>query len=69
MEEGLRRKIVKALMDNEIDIANKLLATDAPKTLFKYRAGEHRDIDALKENKVWIGELPFLMMTKMQDLV
>lgn len=60
MEEGLRSKIVKALMDNEIDIANKLLSTDAPKTLFKYRADEQRDIDALKENKVWIGRATFL---------
>lgn len=60
MEEQLRSKIVKALMNNEIDVANKLLAVDAPKSLFKYRAGEQRDIDALKANKVWIGRASFL---------
>lgn len=60
MEEQLRSKIVKALMDNEIDVANKLLVVDAPKSLFKYRVGEQRDIDALKENKVWIGRASFL---------
>lgn len=59
MEEQRRSEIVKALMDNEIDIANKLLA-EAPKSLFKYRAGEQRDIDALKENKVWIGRAVYL---------
>lgn len=60
MEEEVRSKIIKALMDNEIDIANKLLAVETPKSLFKYRAGEQRDIDALKENKVWIGRASFL---------
>lgn len=52
MKEQLRSRIVKALMDNEISIANKLLTVDTPKSLFKYRSGDQRDIDALKENKV-----------------
>lgn len=60
MKEQLRREIVNALMDNELAIANKLLAVDTPKSLFKYRAGEQRDIDALKENKVWISRAIYL---------
>ena len=60
MKEQLRSRIVKALMDNEIGIANKLLMVDTPKSLFKYRLGDQRDIDSLKENKVWVGRALFL---------
>lgn len=60
MEEKIKSQIVKALMDNDIDVADKLLAVHAPKSLFKYRAGTQRDIDALKANKVWIGRASFL---------
>lgn len=60
MEEQLRSEIVKALMENELDTANKRLAVDPPKSLFKYRAGEERDIDALKDSKVWIGRAVYL---------
>ena len=43
-----------------MDIVNKLIAVAAPKSLFKYRYGEQRDIEALKENKVWIGRAIYL---------
>ena len=60
MDEQCRSKFVKALMKNEMDIVNKLIAVAAPKSLFKYRYGEQRDIEALKENKVWIGRAIYL---------
>lgn len=60
MDEQCRSKFVKALMKNEMDTVNKLIAVAAPKSLFKYRYGEQRDIEALKENKVWIGRAIYL---------
>lgn len=60
MDEQYRRRFVKALMENEIDTVNKLIAVQAPKSLFKYRYGLPRDIEALKRNKVWIGRAIYL---------
>ena len=60
MEEQLRSEIVKALMENRMDVANRIFAIETPKSLYKYRAGKQKDIDALKENKVWIGRTLYL---------
>ena len=42
MDEQCRSKFVKALMKNEMDIVNKLIAVAAPKSLFKYRYGSFK---------------------------
>lgn len=60
MDEKLRSKIIKALMEGELNIVNKLLVDESPKSLFKYRTGQQRDIAALKDNKVWLGRASFL---------
>lgn len=55
MEQEIRKEIVKLLCMGKTDLAVEIIQLTHPDFLYKYRSGKERDIDALKNNKLWLG--------------
>ena len=50
-----REKLFEYVKSSSINLTNEISDTYLNKKLYKYRSGNIRDVDALKNNKLWFG--------------
>ena len=55
MDDNIRSEIIELFVRNEWDRAIDLIMKNRPKFLYKYRSGALRNIESLKNGKIWIS--------------
>ena len=55
MDDNIRREVIEALINNDVDHAKELVLAYKPQFLYKYRSGSEYDFDALQKKSIWIS--------------
>ena len=55
MNNDIRNEIIDCSIEENTRRAKELIEQNKPMFLYKYRVGNDYDIDALKQNKIWIS--------------